>query len=231
MSAKQFEERLLLELKDYVNERSTQAAARPEGRRSRAERRARSASSPWRLASGGISLAAVIALAVVLTDGGAPSGSSAANVPFTTTATAPDPATAGPLYHVEDAGFAVDAEASGVVDITITEGSAQPDVDAVRSALAKAGIVAKVLANVPTCAELKTLQNTPGAPTPVESAQADAVTDMKDQLLTDSAGDEVFQLDRSAATHGTTVWILFSSTLSTMATERLTDSSPKPNCL
>jgi hypothetical protein len=228
MSAKQFEERLLLELKDYVNERAAAdpaAGGRPEGRRARAERRR---GSPWRLASGGISVAVAIALAVVLTNGGSPINSSASNVPYTTKSTAPNPATSGPLVHVEDAGFAVDAEPAGLVDITITQGWAKPDVDAIRAALAKAGISARVVADVPTCAQL---QSSPGGPTPVSSAQAVPVLDPRDQLLTNSAGDDVFQVDASAAARGTTVWILFSSTLSTMVTERLADSSPQPNCI
>ena len=225
MSAKQFEEKLLTELKDYVNERAEQTEARAEGRRARAERERR---SPWRLASGGLTVAAAIALAVVLTDGGSPADPSASKLPVTSSSIAPDPATSGPFFHVDDAGFAIDAEPSGVVDITILKGSASPDIDAIRSGLAKAGVHARVV-RVPTCLQLK---SSPGAPSPVGSAQSVSVTDPKDQLMTNSAGDVVYQVDTSGAlTHDTTVVIVVANTLSTLTTERLTDTSPIPNCL
>jgi hypothetical protein len=225
MSAKQFEERLLAELKDYVNERPATSTARPQGRRARAERARR---STWRLASGGLSVAAAIALVVVLTDGGAPAGSAASKLPAVGSAVAPDPATYDSLYHVQDAGFAIDDEPGSVVDITILQGDAKPDVAAIRVDVAKAGIPARVV-QVPTCTQLVA---SPGAPSPVGSAQAVSVTDPKDHFFWDSSGHLVFQVDASAAAdRDTTVWLVVADTLSTLLTERLADTSPQPNCL
>jgi hypothetical protein len=216
MSANQFEERLLLELKSYVNERSDEALDQQEsqGRRVRPKRR-----SPWRLASGGISVAAVVAVAAVLANGGASSGSPASKVPSTTAG--------GPLVHIRNAAFAIDSEPSGAVDITILQGSEKPDVDAIRSDLAKAGVQAEVVTNVPSCQQLA---SSPGAPSPVGSAQVDAVIDALDRPLSVN-GDLVYSVDASADTNGTTLWIMFSSTLSTIFVERTANLGPQPNCL
>jgi hypothetical protein len=219
MSTERFEERLLRELKGYIEERPAPdgAVGDQDGRGARSGRR-----SPWRLAGSGISVAATVAVAVVAvgTIGGSPSGAAASKVPAATAA--------GPLFHAQSAAFAIDVVASGAVDITILKGSEKPDVDALRGDLAKAGVHARLLTNVPTCRQLA---DRPGAPTPVESAQANAVIDMADRPLPDKDGDLVYSLDTSAATRGTTLWIMFSSTLSTIFVERTTDSGPQPNCL
>ena len=216
MSTEQFEERLLLELKGYVNERSGQAVSQQqESRRTTPKRR-----SPWRLASGGISVAVAIALAVVVANDGSLTGSPASKAPSATAT--------GPLFHTRNAAFAIDAEPSGAVTITILDGSEKPDVDAIRSDLARAGVHASVVTNVPTCQQLAA--DSSGAPTPVGSAQAKAVTDAVDHPFFKN-GDLVYSVDTSVNTRGTTLWIMFSSTLSTIFVERTADSGPQPDCL
>lgn len=215
MSANQFEERLLLELKSYVNERSAEALDQQRGRRERPKRR-----SPWRLASGGLTLAAAVAVAAMLANGGSSSGSPASKA-------APPVTAASPLVHIRNAAFAIDSEPSGAVYITILRGSEKPDVDAIRGDLAKAGVQAEVVTDVPSCRQLA---SSPGAPSPVGSAQVDAVTDALDRPLSVD-GDLVYSVDASADTRGTTLWIMFSGTLSTIFVERTADSGPQPNCL
>lgn len=216
MSANQFEERLLLELKGYVAEQSNQAVGRQEGRR-----RVRSKRRSSRLARGGLTVAAAVAVTAVLANGGA--------LPGMPTPTAPSRATvSGPLVHIRNAAFAIDSEPSGTVDITILQGDEKPDVDAIRSDLAKAGVAAEVVTNVPNCQQLA---SRPGAPSPVGSARAGIVADVWDHPLSMSDGGLGYSVDRSASTRGTTLWIMFSSTLSTIFVERTTDSGPQPNCL
>ena len=221
MSAEQFEDRLLAELKNHVTERSRSsepvaaAAAEQQGRRERTRH-----ASPWRLASGGITVAAAIAVAAVLANGGSATTPPVAQPPSATAT--------GPFFHARNAAFAIDAEPSGAVDITILQGNEKPDVAALRTALAKAGVQAQVVTNVPTCQQLASI---PGAPSPVGSAQANAVEDIVDRPLSDANGDLVFSVDTSAHARGTTLWIMFSSTLSTIFVERTADSGPQPNCL
>jgi hypothetical protein len=219
MSANRFEERLLLELKGYVAEQSDLAAGRQgqKGRRRvRSKRRA-----TWRLASVGVSVAAALAVFATMAGGGA--------LPGMPTSTAPSrPTESGPLVHIRNAAFAIDSEPSGTVDITILQGDEKPDVDAIRNDLAKAGVAAKVVTNVPSCQQLA---SSPGAPSPVGSAQADIVADVWDHPLAESGNGLGYSVDRSANTRGTTLWIMFSSTLSTIFVERTTDAGPQPNCL
>jgi hypothetical protein len=217
MSAEQFEDRLLAELKNHVTERSTssEAVSEQQGRRERTKR-----PSPWRLASGGITVAVAVALAAVLANGGSSTAPPTAQLPSATAT--------GPLFHARNAAFAIDAEPSGSVDITILQGDEKPDVAALRAGLAKAGVQARVVTNVPTCQQLA---SSPGAPSPVGSAKADAVNDIVDHPLSDKNGDLVFSVDTSAHTRGTTLWIMFSSTLSTIFVERTVNSGPQPNCL
>jgi hypothetical protein len=221
MSAEQFEDRLLAELKHHVTERSRSseavavAVAEQQGRRERTRH-----ASPWRLAGSSITVAAAIAAAAVLANGGPPTAPPAAQSPSATAT--------GPLFHAHNAAFAIDAEPSGAVDITILQGNQKPDVAALRTALAKAGVQAQVVPNVPTCQQLA---SRPGAPSPVGSAQANAVADIMDRPLSDANGDLVFSVDTSAHARGTTLWIMFSSTLSTIFVERTASSGPQPNCL
>lgn len=217
MSAERFEDRLLAELKGYVGERTGQAAAPQEGRRAGPRRR-----STWRLASGGLSVAAAIAVAAVVANVGSATGSAPASKAPAIATTA-----SGPLFHTRNAAFAIDAEPSGVVDITILKGDEEPDIAALRSDLARAGVRASVVTNVPTC---ELLAQRPGAPSPVGSAQSDTVTDAADRPISINS-DFVYQVDASADTRGTTLWIMFSSTLSTIFVERTVDSGPQPNCL
>jgi hypothetical protein len=218
MSAEQFEDRLLAELKNHITERSrsSEAAAEQQARRERT----RHAPSPWRLAGGGITVAAAIAVAAVLANGGSATTPPAAQTPSVTAA--------GPLYHARNAAFAIDAEPSGSVDITILKGDEKPDVAALRTDLAKAGVQAQVATNVPTCQQLA---SSPGAPSPVDSAKSNAVDDIVDHPLSDANGDLVFSVDTSAHARGTTLWIMFSGTLSTIFVERTADTGPQPNCL
>jgi hypothetical protein len=222
MNAEHFEERLMLELKSYVEERSD----RPAGRR--ASRRATPRlQSHWRLATGGIGVgvAAVVGVAVALATG-SPAAQTAQTAQTGQTAT-PGGTVTGPLFHTANAAYAIDEQRSGAVDITILDASGQPDIDALRSDLAKAGVDARVMANVPTCDALAKI---PGAPSPVGSAQARIVTDPLDYPFSRN-GDFAFSVDASARTHGTTLTIMFSGDLSTISVERTSDSGPLPNCL
>jgi hypothetical protein len=225
MNAGHFEEELLQELKDYVTGRSGQAVVH------RADRRAALRSRPhWRLASGGVGIAAAaITVAAVLANGSPPLQSSApqSSAPQSSAPQSSSAHETGPLFHVQDAGFAIDAEPTGAVDITILDGSGEPDVNALRSDLAKAGVIARVMADVPTCRQLA---SSPGAPSPVGSAQAQAVSDPLDHPFYQD-GDLVYAVDASAATRGTTLWIMFSTTLSTLFVERTADQGPHLNCL
>jgi hypothetical protein len=224
MKAESFEGRLLEELKGYVDERSTRAVGRPEGRRATAARVARATRrAHWRLAGLGVGAAAAITAAAVVAN------SSSAGSPDLQGGTSSS--ASGQFYHfyhAQNAGFAIDSEPSGAVEITIVDGSEEPDVDAMRSELAKAGVHAKVLTNVPTCQQLA---RTPGAPAPIGSGVPIAApADVLDHP--DIQGDKViYSVDAHPKTPDTTLWIMFSSTLSTITMERILDSGPQPNCL
>lgn len=213
MNADDFEERLLQELKGYVADRARDTAIGHRGgtRATRPKRR-----PTWRLAGGGtaVAIATGVALMVVMSPSATPGAASV---------TEPDRA-----FHARNAAFAIDAAPSGAVDITILEGSDKPDIDALRSDLAKAGVDAKVATDVPTC---QALAQSPGAPSPVDSAHVRFVTDRLDFPFYRD-GDLIYSVDASAdKTRGTTLWIMFSSTLSTIVVERTTDSSPQPDCM
>jgi len=55
------------------------------------------------------------------------------------------------LFHMATAAYAVQQEPTGIVKLTILDANGKPDVDKLRSDLAKAGINARVLADVPDC--------------------------------------------------------------------------------
>ena len=222
MNAEHFEERLLQELKSYVDERSAEAVGRRAPRRTMPRL---SPSSPrprpghrtyLRLALGGIGVAVAVAVGIAATLSVRPNTEQTPYMP-----------TAGPLPHAQNAAFAVEAQPSGAVVIVILDGSGKPDTNALRSDLARAGVHARVMADVPTCAQLAKI---PGAPTPVGSAQAQVVADPLDFPFTDH-GDLAYSVDASARADGTTLTIMFSSTLATIFLERTASSGPLPNCL
>jgi hypothetical protein len=216
MNDESFEDRLLTELKGYVDGRAGQSATGQAGRRATSKRRA-----PWRLASGGVGVAAAIAVAVVLANGSP------------NTSLTPDAAPTTPVapIQVQNADFAIESEpATETVEITILDGSKKPDVNTLRRALAEAGVSAEVLTSVPTCQQLV---NIPSAPTPIPSASVQTALDPVDHLnFVGAKGDLVYTVDASPArTRNTTVWVMFSSSLSTIVVERALDSSPRPNCV
>jgi hypothetical protein len=215
MNEANFEDRLLAELKGYVHVRAGQSAAAQASRRATSKRGA-----AWRL-TGGVGVATAIAGAVFLANGSP------------TTSLNPGAAPTAPVapIHVQNADFAVASEpATQTVEITILDGAKKPDADVLRNALAKAGVRAEVLTSVPTCRQLAKI---PGAPAPVPSASVQTVLDPVDQLISVGAvGDLVYKVDASPArTRNTTVWVLFSSSLSTIVVQRALDSSPRPNCV
>ena len=215
MNEEKFEDRLLAELKGYVHGRAGQSAAAQPTRRTTSKRGA-----VWRLA-GGVGVATAIAAAVFLADGS----------PTTSLNPGAAPTTPVTPIHVQNADFAVESEpASQTVAITILDGAKKPDADVLRNALAEAGVRAEVLTSVPTCRQLADI---PGAPTPVPSASVQTVLDPVDQLISvGTVGDLVYKVDASPArTRNTTVWVMFSSSLSTIVVERALDSSPRPNCV
>jgi hypothetical protein len=179
------------------------------------------------MASGGFGVAVTLAAATVLAYG-SPTGTSATTPSTGSTAARAASATgSGQPVHVENAAFAIDTVPPAAVDITIFEGSERPDVDAIRGDLAKAGVYAEVLTDVPTCAQLA---KTPGAPAPVDIYDVKPIVDASDHPFFKN-GDLVYSVDTSADIRGTTLWLMFSGTLSTMVVERSADSSPKPNCM
>lgn len=211
MNADNFEERLLQELKGHVADRARDAAIGHRGgsRVMRPKRR-----PTWRLAGGGAAIAVGAAALVVMNSSATPGPASATG--------------SGHTFHAQNAAFAIDAAPSGAVDITILKGSDKPDIGALRSDLAQAGVDAKVATDVPTC---QALAQSPGAPSPVDSAHLRFVTDRLDYPFYRN-GDLIYSVDASAEkTRGTTLWIMFSSTLSTIVVERTLDSGPQPDCL
>lgn len=209
MNAENFEERLLQELKGYVGTGTT-TERRLEGRRATTTAKRRSS---WRLAGGGIGVAAVMGLAMAMTTGSAASSNASG---------------ADAVVHFQNANFTVDSQPSGAVVITILNGKGLPDVPALRDALTKAGIAAKVLTGVPTCQELA---QRPGTPSPAYSAAVNYAQDSSDFPTTAANGDFAYSVDTSPQTQGTTLWIMFSGTLSTMVVERTHDWGLQPNCI
>jgi hypothetical protein len=165
----------------------------------------------WRLVGGGV--AAALTAVTLTAHSTPPSGTTSGTVDTR------------PL-HVLDAGFAIDSDHKGSVDITILQGSGQPEAEVLRSDLAVAGVDAKVMLNVPTCRQLA---ESPGAPSPVYSAESEPVADTLDYPFYEK-GHLIYSVDTSAKTRGTTLWIMFSGTLSTIYIERTADSGKQPNC-
>jgi hypothetical protein len=58
---------------------------------------------------------------------------------------------AQPLFYVANAAYSVKQEPQGIVKLTILDADGKPDADTLRSDLAKAGVNARVLSDVPDC--------------------------------------------------------------------------------
>jgi hypothetical protein len=228
MNAQRFEERLMHELKSYVQERarapheqaaefgtqrsadvgtgtgtdtgtgtSASALIRHGGRRPHPR--------PRTVAAVGAGVTAAIAAAVLTTGAVGTAG------------TAPHA-----LFHVANAAYAVQQEPAGVVKLTILDANGRPDVNALRRDLAKAGVDARVLADVAPCSHpLAHPRPTPRSLPPVPP--------VPDRIEFEN-GRLVYYLNTGEVTQGTTLSILFGHNLGTIGVA-LSASDDLPTCM
>ncbi|HEU5331708.1 MAG TPA: hypothetical protein VFU73_03065, partial [Actinocrinis sp.] len=197
MNTERFEERLMLELKSHVRERAQARQAAEDGvaagvetlvARRRGRRRPR-----FGTVAGAAGLTAAIAAAVVTSTSG----------------TLADGAPHHPLFHAVNAAYSVQQEPTGLVKLTILDANGRPNVDELRSDLAKAGINAKVLADVPDCQHPQP-RPSPGE-TPLPLPPADAVT----AHSAIENGKLVFYMDPRLVVPGEMFSVLFGKSLQT----------------
>ena len=224
MNTERFEERLLLDLTTRVRERArerehsagsafgTTAAAGPgdesaavgvEVLTARPRGRHRLRLSAIAAATG---LTAAIAAAAITSAGSTLAGGAPQH----------------PLFHMANAAYAVQQEPTGIVKLTILEADGKPDVAALRSDLAKAGINARVLAGVPDCSHPLSHPS----PNPAVLPPADAAPPRSDI----ENGRLVFSMDPRSVVPGVTFSVMYGRSLRSFAIA-LSASDHVPDCL
>jgi len=150
MNAERFEERLMHELKSYVQERAPRQGAIEDDApapiaaaysgRGAARPRLFARLRPRTVVIAGAGFATAVAVsAAVFTAGTAATGAANAG------------AKSHPLYYAANAAYSVRQQPDGIIKLTILDENGRPDVDTLRSDLAKAGVKASVRADVPDC--------------------------------------------------------------------------------
>jgi hypothetical protein len=205
MTTDGFEERLMRELRTYVHERAQErpqaddatAAADGGAYLTNAAGADHRGARPRLLAIGACLAATAAAAAVAVFSAGTTTG---------VAGTAPGATAQAPLFQAVNAAYTVQQEPAGVVKLTILDASGRPDVEALRSDLAQAGVNASVIVNVPPCTRPQPhprATSRPGLP------PANLVPDR----VGEENGQEVYYLDTKEVTPGTTFSLLFGQTL------------------
>lgn len=127
-----------------------------------------------------------------------------------------------PLFHMANAAYAIQQEPTGLVKLTILDANGTPNVDELRSDLAKAGIKARVLADVPDC------RRPQPHPSPVSTLLPPA--DAAPPRFDTEDGKLVFSIDPRSVIPGQTIFVMYGQTLRHVAIA-LNASGDVPACI
>lgn len=209
MNTERFEDRLMLELKARVRERARERQAAPQSVTAGVDALVARRTVRRRLRFGTIAAATGLTAAI-------------ATAVFTATSSTMAGGAQHPLFKVANAAYAVQQEQTGIVKLTILDGDGRPNVDELRADLAKAGIDARVLADVPDCQRPQPRQSPELGLLPPADAQAPR-GDIEDGKL-------VYYIDPRSVVPGVTFSIMFGSSLQTIEMS-LTEPDDVPTCM
>ena len=210
MNTERFEERLMLELKTRVRERAQERQAGEEGVAAGVDTLVARRRGRYRPRFGTVAAATGLTAAItaaVLTATGSPLAAGARQ---------------HALFHMATAAYAVQQEPTGIVKLTILDGDGRPNADELRADLAKAGINARVLTDVPDCQRPQPHPSPDLGLLPPADAQAPrgGIED----------GKLVYYIDPRSVVPGVTFSVLFGKSLRTLEMS-LSQPDDVPTCM
>jgi len=209
MTTERFEDRLMLDLKARVRERAQERRAAPESVAAGVDALVARRTGRRRLRFGTIAAATGLTAAIATTV-------------FTATSSTMAGGAHHPLFKVANAAYAVQQEPTGIVKLTILDGDGRPNADELRADLAKAGINARVLADVPDCQRPQPHPSPDLGLLPPADAQAPrgGIED----------GELVYYIDPRSVVPGVTFSVLFGKSLRTLEMS-LSQPHDVPTCM